>query len=91
MTRLKSERPVLPRMLERFPSQVASIRQLWLRSRSFRELCEDFDLALDTLERFEREFAQGRQLEIAEYRGLVTELDAEIVAILNRDSRPILT
>jgi hypothetical protein len=72
----------LRRVVQRFIDKAETIRLLALRDRSFRELCEDLELALDALERFETRSDSAHREEIAEYCTLISELEAEVAAAI---------
>jgi hypothetical protein len=65
-------------MRARFPEDTVLIARLYFANEAFRSLCEDFCLALATLSAFEKRTDGSKQFEIAEYRGLLRELEAEI-------------
>ena len=76
--------PEVRHVIDRFPAQADLIVRLAAQSETFRAICEDYALAVETLQRFE---ALGRaQLEnkaqvehkIADYRGIVLDLAQEI-------------
>jgi hypothetical protein len=66
-------------IVARFPAKAAVIRRLWKESESFRSLCEEYQLAVATLRRWEDE---GQQQRIREYRTLVHELEGDIADAL---------
>lgn len=67
------------RLLSRFPGREDAIRLAALRDQRFRALCDDLLLAIETLERFEHRPDAAHRVEIPEYRGLIAELEAELV------------
>jgi hypothetical protein len=69
-------------VLLRLPRQRALICALALRDEAFRTLCEDYGLARAALARFEAERSDPPRPEVAEYRGIVADLEAEILAAL---------
>ena len=70
------------RAIERFPDLADQIGRLANQSEAFRSLCEDHQLAVETLDSL---IARGPANDkvIAEYRTLVGELEADIAAALN--------
>ncbi|MBP0466271.1 hypothetical protein J5Y09_20255 [Roseomonas sp. PWR1] len=73
--------PELATVLARFPADARLIRQLFLADRAFRGACEDYRLAQDGLTSFERLSIATPRHEVEEYRPLVRELEAEILAM----------
>jgi hypothetical protein len=69
-------------IMELFPDQALVIGRLLLRDRKFRGLCEDYMLAHDTLANFHAMTDSVSDEIIAEYRLLLSELEAEISASL---------
>lgn len=67
----------------RFPDKAARIRRLFLHTPEFRAMCEDYALALNTLERLKRDGVQAAAEVIADYAGLIPELEAEIARTLD--------
>lgn len=84
MAQSKFAKIQLFRVVGRFPGQSAKMQRLYLHSPDFRALCDDFLLALDTLERFERESEARHHAEIVEYTHLIPELEIEIAIRLSR-------
>ncbi|MEO3434320.1 hypothetical protein [Inquilinus sp. CAU 1745] len=76
------------RAIERFPESAEAIANLAGESEAFRSICEDYDLGLATLRRFESQLGDNRQ-RIAEYRTLLLELEREIERALATAGRPI--
>ncbi len=70
-------------VLRRFAPRAGMIRELALRDRGFRDLCEDLALALNTLATFESRGRPSRNAEIVEYRSIVRELEGEVAARLD--------
>lgn len=69
-------------VLHRFPDSRATVLALSLSNPSFRALCEDLALALQTLARFEARPDADLRPEIPEYRAIIRELEDEIQAHL---------
>ena len=76
--------PEVKRVIERFPTQADLILRLAAQSESFRAICEDYALAVESLQRFEAlaraQVENKAQVErkIADYRGIVLDLAQEI-------------
>jgi hypothetical protein len=77
---------VMSLVAERFPNQAAQALRLVGGSESFRSLCEDYALAIETLRRLEgmRRAADDRKLD--DYRALAAELERELAERLAQDS-----
>ena len=82
MVETATRRPDLTRVLALFPERSLHIRELFLRDESFRELCEDYALARDTLVRFEAMPDADRRPEVPDYRSVISELEKEIAVML---------
>lgn len=65
-------------VIERFPDMAAAVKQCLSDSRNFRLLCEEYDLAAEALRHWKMSHARQAPQRIAEYRGLLDELEAEI-------------
>ncbi len=75
-------------LLRRFPDDAAVLARLLGMDDSFRNVCEDYALAENTLARLER-FQGPQQLpRIAEYRQLLSELASEIAKAIESAKRP---
>ena len=70
----------------RFPEAAARLRRLALADPGFRDLCEDYGLAKESLARFEARPDAAERPEITEYRSLIAELECEIDRFL-REAR----
>ncbi|MGH6916534.1 MAG: hypothetical protein ACREJ0_02415 [Geminicoccaceae bacterium] len=68
-------------LARRFPHHASTIRRLQARDPSFRLICDDYGAAQRALQHWEAagQAAPGR---VAEYRQILTELEAEALAIL---------
>jgi uncharacterized protein YdcH (DUF465 family) len=68
-------------LARRFPQHASSIRRLHARDSCFRSICDDYDEAQRALKYWEAagQAAPGRA---EEYREIVKELEAEVLAIL---------
>jgi len=62
----------------RFPARGEAIRLAYLQDERFRAICEDLDLALASLRRFEARPDADRRPEIDEYRTVLRELEDEL-------------
>jgi hypothetical protein len=62
----------------RFPAEAAKLRRLALAQRAFRELCEEYALARESLARFEARPDAAERSEVGEYRTVIAELEREI-------------
>lgn len=62
----------------RFPAQGEAIRLAYLQDERFRAICEDLDLALTSLRRFEARPDADLRPEIDEYRTVLRELEEEM-------------
>jgi hypothetical protein len=71
----------------RFPGQAQLLRNLALKDRAFRSLCEDYALARASLAGFEALPEAAERGEIADYRAVVAELEAEIARFLTAAGR----
>ena len=81
----KSIRSPIKVVLERFPPFAPVIRRLFLKSEAFRNLSEDYALALEALARFERLPDAAYRTEIPEYNRLIRELEVEILSDLQNE------
>ncbi len=70
--------PDLTRALDAFPEDALLVRRLFLANRSFRSVCEDYRLARESLDTFERLRRDASRPEIADYHRVVRELEAEM-------------
>jgi hypothetical protein len=68
-------------LVRRFPDHARSIRRLEAEDATFGAICEDYGLALRALEHWRAADPSG-QRKAEDYRQLVTELEAEALAIL---------
>lgn len=76
------ERAAIAQVAERFPTMAPTLRRLALRDPAFRSLCEDYALARASLAAFEARPDADVRPEIADYRSVIDELDAEIARFL---------
>jgi hypothetical protein len=68
-------------LASRFPQHASSIRRLQARDPVFRSICDDYGEAQRALEHWETA-GQVAPERVAEYRQIVAELEAEVLAIL---------
>jgi len=71
----------------RFPAAAARLRRLALADPGFRELCEEYGLARQSLARFEALPDAAARPEVTDYRSVIAELEGEIDRSL-REARP---
>lgn len=67
-----------------FPDRGHAIEKLARTNEDFCSLCTDLGEAKAALQRWEKSSSPVKQARASEYRGLMTELAAEIEAILDR-------
>ena len=72
----------IQRLISRYPDRTSAIRNAALRNLTFREICEDLAIALETLAEFEARPDAANCPEIAEYKMLISELEAEVGSYL---------
>ena len=72
----------MQRVIERFPKQAASIRNLFHADQSFREMCGDYAETLEALERWQASSDPRKAARIEEYQELARELESEVLAAL---------
>jgi hypothetical protein len=73
--------PQITAVVSRFPRHELSIRRLYSRDATFREICEDYDEALRAL-RYWQSAATSSDPRIEQYRELVSELESEISGLV---------
>jgi hypothetical protein len=73
----------MKRAIERFPEMAQLIGRLVAQSETFYSLCEDHQLAVETLEGL-RTCRPTNEKAISEYDTLVKELEADIATALQR-------
>lgn len=74
----------MKRAIDRFPEMAQLIGRLAEQSETFRSLCEDHQLAVETLERLMAHCPTNEKT-ISEYHTLVKELEADIAMTLQRN------
>jgi hypothetical protein len=77
----------LARAMQRFPEAAATLRRLVLSDPDFRDICEEYGLAQQSLAGFEARVDAGERPEIGDYRTVIAELEGEIDRIL-KAARP---
>ncbi len=75
----------LARALARFPEAAGRLRRLALSSRGFREICEEYALAQQSLARFEARPDAAERPEIGDFRMVIAELEDEIGRLLGEE------
>lgn len=68
----------LARAVARFPEAAAALRRLALTDPEFREICEEYALAQESLAGFEARADAAERPEIDDYRTVIAELESEI-------------
>jgi hypothetical protein len=68
----------LARAVERFPEATATLRRLARSDPDFREICEEYALAQQSLTGFEAREDAAERPEIGDYRTVIAELEGEI-------------
>jgi len=69
-------------VLDQLPQHGYALRERMIVDREFRSLCEDYGDALEALRRWEASADRHRAARIEEFRGLLAELEIEILAEL---------
>ena len=77
----------LAQAVARFPEGAARLRRLALAAPGFRDLCEEYGLAKESLSRFGARPDAAERPEVTEYRSVIAELECEIDRFL-REARP---
>jgi hypothetical protein len=85
-TRMSENHPpvIIRRVIERFPECTREVLRRFLTDDAFRALCEDYDLAAETLRRLETVERSRVESRIDEYRGVLDALEREIAIELSR-------
>ena len=68
--------------VERFPDAATTLRRLARSDPDFREICEEYALAQQSLAAFEARPDAAERPEIGDYRTVIAELEGEIDLIL---------
>ncbi len=77
----------LERAAARFPEEAGRLPDLAVTDSRFRELCEDYGLAHDSLATFEAMPDAAERPEVPDYRAVIAELETEIRRFL-AEARP---
>ena len=77
----------LDQAVARFPEAAAALRGLALTDPVFREVCEEYALAQQSLARFEARPDAAERPEIGDFRTVIAELESEIDRILREARR----
>ena len=77
----------LARAVARFPEAATALRRLALTDPAFREICEEYALAQQSLAGFEARLDAAERPEIADYRTVIVELENEIYRFLEEAGR----
>ncbi|HRO12228.1 hypothetical protein [Amaricoccus sp.] len=72
----------LAQAVERFPEAAATLHRLARSDADFREICEEYALAQESLARFEARPDAAERPEVDDYRTVIAELEGEIDRIL---------
>ncbi len=73
-------------IIDRFPRREFEIRQRCASDQQFRSVCEDYEEASAALRHWEKAAREGDR-RVEEYRLFLTELEAEVLAQLDRPGR----
>ena len=68
----------LAQAVARFPQAASALRRLALTDPAFREVCEEYALANQSLAGFEARLDAAERSEIGDYRTVIAELEREI-------------
>ena len=68
----------------RLPQRELDIRRRWLCDEDFRSVCMDYEDATSGLRYWQTREAEEKDLMVREYAELMAELEAEILALLDR-------
>lgn len=79
----------LATVIATFPDKASTVRRLYLADAGFRDLCGDFALAHETLDRFRQLKDAVERPEIAEYLDLISDLSTEIAGYLLPKKHPV--
>jgi len=88
MSSAEAERANLAGLSRRFPRHAANLRRLAAADETFAGLCADYELALASVARLTPQPGQPSRPEIAEYRVIIAELEAEIMRTLRKAGVP---
>jgi hypothetical protein len=74
--------PEIAAIVQRFPHRADIILRLAAEDEGFCELAHGLSLARETLAEFETRPDAAQRIEVADYRTLVLELEAEVTALI---------
>lgn len=77
----------LAQAVTRFPEAAARLRGMALADPAFREICEEYALARESLARFEARSDAAERPEVGDFRSVIAELEGEIDRML-RETGP---
>ncbi|MTH61658.1 hypothetical protein [Paracoccus litorisediminis] len=78
---------LIEHVIQRFPDRAKIIRRLYLRDERFRAICEDMEMAVASLKRFEARPDAVLRPEVDEYRHVLVELEEELRDYLSHHGR----
>ncbi len=87
MARIDSAQARIAELASRFPAEARRLSGLAVRDPRFRELCEEYGLARESLVRFEAMPDAAERPEVPDYRVAIAELESEIGRYLG-EARP---
>lgn len=70
-------------VLERFSDRREAIRSRFVKSETFKAICEDYKICLETLRHWRRFEGEGAEQRQQEYSDLLKELEEEILRNLD--------
>ena len=68
--------------MNRYPHRAGNIRRLLLSNQNFREICDDYEVAQQAVERWSQSSDRGAKLRAAELEKVSGELEGEIERFL---------
>lgn len=87
MARADSAQAGIGQVAARFPKEAGRLQGLAVADPDFRELCEEYGLAQESLARFEAMPDAADRPEVPDYRAVIAELEGEIGRYLG-EARP---
>ena len=78
--------PDLSAVINRFPDRRESLRRLFLKSKRFQSVCEDYRNCRDAWFFWSRSDQKGAAAAVEEYTTLLGELEAEILECLDENA-----
>ena len=72
----------LAQAVARFPEAAVTLRGMALVDSAFREICEEYALARESLARFEARSDAAERPEVGDFRSVIAELEGEIGRML---------